>query len=175
MRGSPIIYRFIGHEEALVTVPYLDGQNRNGTPRYSQGFGEGGVPADNPPWTEEHAFERFKARLGQTEAELNKALRVEVSQQEYDALLAALDNRGMTQMKPVLDLVNTDKKPRAWALLRSLCVSSGGDYIEGLAKRRDSEIKIALHADYGAPNTYKLYVADPRKTQPIVKMYPDDF
>lgn len=182
MKGSKLIYQFIAHEEALVTVPYRDGEQKvvgaDGTisvvPKYSQGFGEGGVPADNPPWTIEYAFERFYERMARAEKELDGVLKVPVAQQEYDALLACLDNRGMTRTKPVIDLVNAYNKNAAWALQRSLCLSSHGDYIDGLAKRRDREIEVARNGHYGAVDTYKLWTADPRATPYEIKDFPKE-
>lgn len=156
-------YIFTTCREALVTVAYPDG------PNHSIGVGSND-PALKPgdTITVKEAFERLKRDIAAREDIVNRALKVEVSQQQFDALLDLyyqngnkLDIHGRRGFDAIMALMNVGQFAEAAAYLPNICLNSKGVKIDGLRKRRLMEQAIFLRGDYGDLSTIPLYRGDP--------------
>lgn len=165
--------RVLCTEEACVLVPYPDG------PHLSVGFGhnDARLKLTDPPITVKRAIEMLREDLKSREADINRMLRFDAGargQRVFDALLDAYYNKG-NQVRPVIELFNRGQETDAIEHLRTINKNAAGEYKAGLARRREREIGIWLHGDYGDISTMKLWRGDPHKTRPEIIPFPEGF
>ncbi len=157
---------FLACREALVTVAYQDGAH------CSIGFGSND-PSLRPgdPISVRDAFARLKRDIAARETILNRALKVEVSQQQFDALLDFYyqngnkpDGRGRPGFAHMMGLVNAGKFEDAAAYFPECDRNSAGEQSAGLHKRRVLEQAIFLRGDYGDLSIIPFWRGNPRTT-----------
>lgn len=170
MKASREIVRVLCTEEACVLVPYPDG------PHMSVGFGHNdpNLTPNDPPITVQQAIDLLIADLAPREAAVSKMFAVPVLQQEFDAIFDAYYNKG-SQVRPVVNFINEGRKGEAIDLLRTINRNASGQYMAGLARRREREINIFLHGDYGDLSKMKLWRGDPHKSPPEIIPFPEGF
>lgn len=145
--------KFICCREALMTHAYHDGNHKDGTPKYSIGFGSQ-LPAPQPDdiITTDEAFLRMIDHVQLNDRTIRRRLEVEVKQREWDALASLYYQAGNDELTAVASLFNLG--------LKTLAVLKFAEYhagSEGLAKRRYREMKMAIDGDYSDISTYPLY------------------
>lgn len=163
--------KFICRREALVTVAYHDGDNRDGSPKYSIGFGSQ-FPQVFPGDTIsiDDAFARMVRHVRDNDKTIDRLLKVPVSQSEWDAMASLYYQKGFAALKAVTDLFNA-RVPSSIAILE---LSKWHSNIDGLAKRRVREMAMAVDGYYGNIETYLLFDGDPRTTAHRDAPFPDE-
>jgi lysozyme len=154
--------------EALVTVAYRDG-GTDAKPRYSIGCGsQTGSPKPGDTITIIEAFRLLRHDLDERDAQLNRLVKAELSQQEWDALASLHYQAGFRASRPIAALFNRDRTlvPDAF-----MAWSFGS---AGLLARRKREVAILEHGDYGDVSKYKLYDGDPRRVSPVLTNFPTE-
>lgn len=142
----------------------------------SVGFGHNdpNLKPDDPPITVQQAIDLLIADLAPREAAVSKMFSVPVLQQEFDAILDAYYNKG-NLVRPVVRLINEGRKSDALDQLLTINRDASGTYRAGLARRRQREVEIFLHGDYGDISKMKLWRGDPHKTAPEIIPFPEGF
>lgn len=149
-------------EEAVVLMPYPDGEKPDHSIKYSQGLGHSDpllTPA-SPPITVEQAFAMFADDLIPREKVVSRWLKVPVLQNEFDALVAGYYQAG-SKMQRVVELINLSKPEEAMALFATFTRNQKGEFRVGLLGRRNREVRRYLKADY----------SDEAKPVPRLKVY----
>ncbi len=159
----------IAQEEAIVLVPYPDGPHMS----IGTGHNDPALTGQTPPITVEQSIALLAADLVRREADVTKALKVPVSQEQFDALLDAYYNKEHAVL-PVIALINEGKIPDAMALLQTLDRNSKSVQLKGLTRRRAREVNLFLHGDYGDLSTVKIFRANPfaATTKPDIEPMP---
>ena len=152
--------------EALVTVAYRDG-GTDANPRYSIGCGsQTGSPKPGDKITIIEAFQLLRRDLDERDAQLNRLVKVELSQQEWDALASLHYQAGFRASRPIAALFNRDRTLVPDAFMAWSFNSAG------LLARRKREVAIIEKNDYGDTSKYKLYSGDPRHVTPVMTDFP---
>ncbi len=141
-RGLDLIRAF----EGFRADPYLDAV---GVPTigYGSTYYPGGqrVRLTDPPISEPEARRLMQATLAEFEDGINAALRVEVTQNQYDALVCWAFNIGVSaaQNSTLMRLLNAGDVPGAAdQFLR--WTRAGGVELKGLVRRRNAERELFL-------------------------------
>jgi len=166
MRTSRDGIFWIAGREALVLVAYHDGENPDGSLRYSLGFGDNSAKAGDKidPKT---AWQRLVANIRQREKIVNKHLKKPVTQEQYDSIMEAYYQGGTRNLLPLAAAVNAGEAHKIPDILPLLDTNKSGEHKPGLKTRREASAKIAKDGDYGSLFPIKLYRGDPRKTKPV--------
>jgi lysozyme len=167
MRASYKCICMIAQEEAIVLVPYPDG------PHFSIGVGhnDAALTAETPAITVEQALALLARDLVRRENDVTRALKVPVSQTQFDALIDGYFNKEHAVL-PVIDLINKGDVPGAMTYLLGLDRNIHGVRLLGLARRRQRESNLFLTGDYGDLSAVKVYSADPFTTKPTIMAMP---
>jgi lysozyme len=157
---------FLACREALVTVAYEDGAHM------SVGFGSNDPnlePGDTVTFKE--AFARLKRDVAARETIVNRAIKVPVSQQQFDALFDLYyqngnkhDAQGRPGWTHMMSLINAGDFDGAAAYFPECRCNSAGEEKEGLRKRRVMEQGIFLRGDYGDLSSVPFYPGNPHTT-----------
>lgn len=168
---------FTAIREALVTVAYQDGAH------CSDGFGNNDPklkPGD--PITVEAAFAQLKLNVQARADVVNRMLDVDVTQNQFDALVDLYyqngnkpDKLGRPGFRTMMQLVNAGDFDAAHDYFEELHFNSFGQPSDGLKKRRKLEQAVFKDADYGDLTSVLRWDGDPRKTKPTVYHFqPED-
>lgn len=148
---------FHGRREGLALGAYQDGKHM------SIGFGS------NKPHlrqgdtiTVPEAFRDLVRNIKDRENILNKMLKVDVKQHQYDALLSLLYQAGTDDLKPVVDLVNAGDIEGAAREFLEHDVNQAGDHLPGLLARRFREANLFYTGEYGDINPIPYWQGNPR-------------
>lgn len=161
MQTSWNAIKFICRREALVRVAYVDGKQKDGSPKYSIGFGSQTpvvVPGDTI--TVEGAFLRMMNHVAANDVTIGRRVKVTIMQQEWDALASLYYQAGSAPLKAVTELFNAG----VGSAIAILELAKWHANVDGLAKRRVREMAMAVDGYYGNIETYILYNGDPRTT-----------
>jgi len=98
-------------------------------------------------WTHEEALERFRGELVRHEAAVNKAIKVGITQDQYDALASFSYNCGTGAMQKVAAVLNKDGPKAAAAKLLEYCKFTDPktkrlEVSRGLLRRRAAEARL---------------------------------
>lgn len=171
-------YIDILQREAIVLVPYPDDSRLKYQPigpdtLHSQGVGNQtnysvdpprAVKADDLPITVEKAVEWLKKAVSSREPAINKALKVQVTQHQFNALHSIYYQFGTKALKRIAGLFNAG---RPWAAMLAFSeFPFGQDEVqtEGHSKRRISEMAMGGFAYYDDQEKIPVYDGDPRAT-----------
>jgi GH24 family phage-related lysozyme (muramidase) len=154
---------FIAGREALVLVAYEDGENKDGTPRYSIGFGDNSAKKGDRITTAA-AWEKLVKAVREREKIVNRHLTESVTQGQFDAIMSAYYQGGTRNLLPLAAAVNAGQAAQIPDILPSLDTNLKGEHKPGLRKRREAEAKIARDNDYGTLTPIPMWRGDPRKT-----------
>lgn len=166
---SPRGLVFKVQREAIVTVPYEDGEwregPRKGEKKYSIGCGSQTpeVYPDDPPLTTPEIIARLRADVAAREVTVNRALKVIVTQGAFDALVSIYYQRGSEPLKAIAELYNSGEP--VWAVAKFWDYRSGANGVvtKGHTLRRLREMIMAADDNYGDQTFYPFYNGDPRK------------
>jgi len=157
---------FIAGREALVLVAYEDGENPDGTPRYSDGFGNNDAKKGDRT-TPKEAWKRLVENVRKREKIINAMLIEPVSQHQYDAIISAYYQGGTRNLLPLASAVNAGQADQIPDILPMLDTNRKGEHKPGLKIRREAEARIAKDGDYGQLVPIKMWKGDPRKSKPM--------
>jgi lysozyme len=161
---------FIAQREALVLEAYQDGRH------LSIGFGWNSQhlrPGDKT--TVQESFKRLREDIALREPAVNKALKVDVAQHQFDALMSLYYQGGSDGLDAVVAHVNREDWQEAAREFLEWDTNAAGARMEGLLKRRGLEVGMFLAAEYGDLRHVKLWRKDPRKTKPrLYRVKPGD-
>lgn len=145
----------IAREEACVTVAYPDG------PHYAIGFGHNGSDVQaSDQVTVEQAWELLKKDMVSRVDYLNRLLKVPLKQTEFDALCVLCYNK-WAGAGEVVALLNKEQREDAITHWLSLRNRLNGSYSEGLERRRQREVALFEHGDYGDLSGMKVFTSSP--------------
>lgn len=145
----------IAREEACVTVAYPDG------PHFAIGFGHNGPDVKKEDKvTVEQAWELLKKDVKLRVDYLNRLLKVPLSQTEFDALVILCYNK-WAGAGDVVDRLNQGNRDNAIAYWLSLRYRLDGTYSAGLERRRQREVALFEHGDYGDLSGMKVFNSTP--------------
>jgi GH24 family phage-related lysozyme (muramidase) len=142
---------FVGNREALVLTAYQDGKH------CSVGFGSNSPALRlGDTISVRDAFALLKRDIAEREKILNRAIKVSVSQQQWDALISFYyqngqkpDGQGRRGFDHMAGLINAGKFDEAAAYFPECDRNSAGEQKAGLRKRRLLEQAVFLRGDYG--------------------------
>jgi lysozyme len=157
---------FIAGREALVLLAYEDGQNPDGTPRYSIGFGDNRAK-EGDKITPKQAWKDLVANIREREKIVNIRLTRPVTQGQYDAIMSAYYQGGTRNLAPLASAVNAGQADQIPDILPVLDTNRAGEHKAGLKIRREAEAKMARDGDYGQLYPIKMWKGDPRKSKPV--------
>lgn len=161
MKTSILGMLFIARREALVLVPYQDGTH------VSVGFGRNNPQPVPERITAQQAVRWLMEDIRSREPIVNKTLKAEVTQNQFDALLSAYYQGGTRNLNPLAELINAGDSDGAAELFPSLDTNRAGESKPGLRKRRVLEQAIFRDADYGQLLPLPLWEGDPHSTKPV--------
>ena len=151
---------FIGCREALVLTAYQDG------PHCSIGFGHNdphlrigdkiGVP---------HAFILLRSDVAARELSLDKQLQVDVSQNQFDALVSLHYQSGNRYLPDMLSHINKGDFEAAADFFPQCDRNLAGEESSGLRKRRFLEQAVFVHGEYGPLDPIPYWPDNPRTTR----------
>lgn len=163
--------KFIAQREALVTVPYRDG-GTDASPKFSFGFGNQDlVPPNGAQCTYESAMEALKASVAKRDLIIGNALKVPVTQPQWDGICSLLYQRGSFAMRSVVAYYNNNEPVNALAEFMRWNSGQDGKPTFGHSKRRAREILMSL-GDYGDISKYLLFAGDPRVVPGVLTAFP---
>ena len=171
MRTSRNGILFIAGREALVLVAYKDGENPDGTPRYSDGYGNNDAKKGDQT-TPKEAWKRLVENVRKREKIVNAMLLKPVTQYQYDAIISAYYQGGTRNLLPLAAVVNAGQANQIPNVLPALDTNRKGEHKPGLKIRREAEARIAKDGDYGQLVPIKMWNSDPRMSTPM-EYYPD--
>lgn len=172
MKASREIILWIANWEALVEVAYEDGKNKDGSLRYSIGFGDNSarkLDVTDP----KTAWKKLIANIRDRDKIINKYLKRPVTQQQYDAIMEAYYQGGTRNLEPLAEAVNGGEADKIADKLPSLDTNKNGEHKDGLRKRRVASAKIAKDGDYGPLAPIPYYKGDPHKVRRL-EYFPTD-
>lgn len=152
---------FIAREEGVVLVTYMDGP----TPAIGMGHNDKNLPMDKRITLDE-ALELYRKDNVRFDEAIAKSIKVPALQHEWDAFNSLAHNigGGAFASSSVVRYFNAgDKEEAAKAFLR-WHRAAGKDNV--LLARREREVKLFLHGDYGDISKVPVWEGDPRKTKP---------
>lgn len=158
-------------------VPYPDGTDKKtGETKFSEGFGhnDAALTANSPAITLDQTIKMLRDDLAPRVATVNRMLKVPATQWIFDAILDAYYNKG-NLVRPVIDFLNRGLEESAIAYLRTLNYNDKGERLSGLARRREREIGVWRHGDYGDVSHMKLWRGNPHTTKPEIGNFPEGF
>lgn len=146
--------------ECLCLQPYLDS---GGVKTVGAGSTVSDIP-DLPKWswsrsiTIEEALNYFKAGLSKYEAALNKALKVNVTQNEYDALVSITYNIGTggMQKSTFMKRLNAEASPQSVVEAMKRYKYDNGKVVQGLINRRQKEADLYMKGTYKSKGVVSL-------------------
>jgi GH24 family phage-related lysozyme (muramidase) len=155
----------IAHSEAMVLVPYQDGEHRSiglGSNDPNLGLFDKITVADG--------FARFRRDIEPRLKYLSGMLRVPVTQNQFNALFSTYYQSGNRVAPFLVALVNAKAPPQVVAecyVIPSFCTNKAGVFKPGLEKRRQLEARVFANAEY-PPNMdlIKLWRSDPHAGPP---------
>lgn len=170
METSRLGVLFIAKAEALVLSAYQDGEH------CSIGFGHNDPNLEEgEKITAKQAFALLKSDVKKREPELTKMLKgTTVSQQQWDAMMSLLFNRGAGVARRVTNLVAKGKIGEASEEFKNWGVTSKGVFRPGIYARRLKEKDIFDSGDYGDLGEVLYWIGNPRITKPKVYKVQDD-
>ena len=155
---------FIANREALVLTAYQDGKH------LSIGFGSNS-PALRPGDTisVRDAFALLKRNIAEREKILGRALKVDLSQQQRDAVASFYyqngdkkDGQGRPGFTTLAGLINAGKLDEAAAYFPECDRNSAGEQKAGLRTRRLMEQAVWERGDYGQLDPIKFWPGAPK-------------
>lgn len=155
----------IAQREAFVPVAYPDGWHDPKTkkrPKYSIGFGDNSAKAGDTIELKE-AFERFNLALALRTGIILKKIKVDLTQQQLDALVSLYYQGGNLKLDPVARLLNAGDYDGAADLFLNdkMATNKDGEFMPGLKKRREREHAIFTKCDYGDVGWVWKYAGNP--------------
>jgi lysozyme len=156
---------FIAQREALVLVAYPDGRN------HAIGFGHNSSSVlSGDVVTVSEAFDLLKEDAASREPQINKWLKVPVTQPQFDALLSLYYEYGLRKggddVRSAINFINSGDPTAAEATMKACDTDSmTGKVIPGLLVRRQAEIQLFRDGDYGPTGTVQLWRGNPRTTK----------
>jgi lysozyme len=151
---------FIACREALVLTAYADG------PHPSIGFGSNSPKLKvGDKITAKAAFDLLKTDIAKREPALSKALKVTVTQPQWDACMSLHFNTGSRYIWDVVKLINAGDIEGAANLFPECDRNLAGEKLAGLHKRRVLEREMFLTGDYGVLDPIPYWPDDPRTTR----------
>lgn len=171
--------KFICCREALVTVAYHDGDNKDGTPKYSIGFGsQTPKVSEGDRITVEEAFKRQRAHIADNDAVIGKLLQVIVTQHEWDAISSLYYQSGTVALRRVTALFNLGypmEAVRAFMEFDEALDPTRQEKrrVDGLTKRRIREMILAVDGYYGDISRHLYFDGDPRATPREWREFPE--
>jgi lysozyme len=166
--------KFVAVREALVTRAYHDGEHKDGTPKWSIGFGsQTPPPKEGDTISIEDAFDRLRDDITAREAAINKALKVPVSQGAFDALFSLYYQAGTAAMQAVAEQLN-EGSPIV-AAMELLRWNSGADKkpTDGHTRRRLREAIMLIDGNYGDLSKVLVFDGNPREVDSVWMPFPD--
>jgi lysozyme len=157
------IFKIAGFE-ALVLEAYHDGENDDGSPRYSLGFGSNDAKAGDKIGPKA-AWQKLVKNIRDREKIVNKHLKKPVTQQQYDAIMSAYYQGGTRNLLPLAAAVNAGEADKIPEILPLLNRNKKGEAKAGLTIRREAEAKIAKDGDYGQLFPIGMWKGNPRTTK----------
>lgn len=137
--GIDLIHSF----ETLRLKAYPDPGSKDGKP-WTNGWGSTGPDIkEGTAWTKEYADARFASKLTEVEAAVSKAVAVQLTQNQFDALVSFTYNLGIGNLKSstLLKMLNEGFYANAGLqLLR--WDKNDGKVMAGLTRRRKAELKL---------------------------------
>lgn len=144
MKSSDDCLTLIKSFEGFRAEPYLCPAGKP-TLGFGSCFYEDGTPVtlDDDPITEEDALELLKATLVKYEDGVNRLVKVELTQGQFDCLTDFCYNAGINALanSTLLKLLN-DGNYESAGLELAKWVRGGGKVLPGLVKRRNAEYKL---------------------------------
>ena len=151
---------FIACREGLVLTAYPDGKNN------AIGFGHNSATVKpGATITVAEAFALLASDLAPREKTLNADLKVQVEQQQFDALMSLYYNTGSHYLPKLLALINAGKADEAAALFPSCNVNAAGQVLAGLTTRRLEEQAMFTSGNYGALGKIPFWRGNPKTTK----------
>ena len=143
----------IAQREAFVPIAYEDGWHDpkiKKRPKYSIGFGDNLAKKGDTIEMKE-AFERFNLALALRTEIILKKVKVDLTQQQLDALGSLFYQGGNLKLDPMARLLNAGDYDGAAALFLDdkMATNKDGEFRQGLKKRREREHAIFTKGDYG--------------------------
>ena len=119
-------------------------------------------------WTHEEALERFRGELVRHEAAVNKAIKVGITQDQYDALASFSYNCGTGAMQKVAAVLNKDGPKAAAAKLLEYCKFTDPktkrlEISRGLLRRRSAEARLMEPTDTAIGSMPQKVEAPPKR------------
>lgn len=102
------------------------------------------------PMSIQEMIDQFKKKIVKYENGVNKAIKVDLTQQEFDALVSWHYNTGAISTSTLTKLINqgaSKNKIATW--WSSNYIKGGGRVLKGLITRRKKEVQTYLHGVYG--------------------------
>jgi len=155
----------IAQREAFVPVAYPDGWHDPKTkrwPKYSIGFGDNMAKRGDMIELKE-AFEHFNLALAERAAIVLKKVKVDLTQQQLDALVSLYYQGGNLKLDPMARLLNAGDYDGAAALFLDdkMATNKDGEFMPGLKERRKREHAIFTKGEYGDIGWVWRYAGNP--------------
>jgi len=155
----------IAQREAFVPIAYPDGWHDPKTkklPKYSGGFGDNRFKRGQTV-TFKDAIAGFKAAVRERAMIVTRRVKVDLSQQQLDAIVSLYYQGGSHKLDPMAALLNANCFTTAGLLFLddAMATNAAGEYRPGLKKRRELEHKIFTEGDYGDIGWVWKYSGDP--------------
>ncbi len=140
--------------EGMTPTPYLD-DYPGGT--WTIGIGITASDGINvkaylgkPPQSIETMVEQFRDRIQKYENGVNKAIKVDLTQQQFDALVGWHYNTGAISSSTLTKLINQGaSESRIKEFWSNNYIKSNGHVMQGLIKRRKKEVETYFNGVYG--------------------------
>jgi lysozyme len=167
---------FIANREALVLTAYSDG------PHCSVGFGSNSPALRvGDRISVKDAFVLLKRDIAEREKILGRAIKVNLSQQQRDAICSFYyqngqkpDGEGRRGFDHMASLLNAGKFDEAAAYFPDCDRNSAGEQKTGLRKRRLMEQAVFLRGDYGSLDPIPYWPGAPVGPPQPYHLQPDD-
>lgn len=155
--------KFIACREALVTRAYVDGNHRDGTPKYSIGFGsQTNEPKDGDTITIEAAFARLRADILSRDAIIGRAIKVTITQSQWDSIASLFYQAGTRALTTAATAFNEGDPTLAVGQFMRFNSGADGKPTPGHTKRRIREMIMAIDGWYGDLSQVPFFDGNPR-------------
>ena len=169
---------FIACREAIVEVAYPDGR------WLTVGIGHNGPDVlPTAHWTPQQALAQLRADVhDRYERDVNRMVKVPLSQHKFDALVSFHFNRGnrdfaypVVSTETVIDAVNSGDQGEVARLFPLCNTNLAGEHKDGLTIRRRAELAMYADGVYGPLGLIPWYKADPHTSHRFeYVVLPDD-